>query len=121
MSAWHEQADQPQQIVDANGVVWIQYDRLTELDRVWVRADGTSEMPLPGRAIENQYGPCKPLSKITGLDADEYQLICQALSLYAQYAQARSETDTTDKWSQQIRQALNTKHHLEYGWAGSEH
>lgn len=34
MSAWHEQADQPQQIVDANGVVWIQHDRLTELDRV---------------------------------------------------------------------------------------
>lgn len=78
-------------------------------------------MPLPGRAIENQYGPCKPLSKITGLDADEYQLICQALSLYAQYAQARSETDTTGKWSQQTRRALNTKHHLEYGWAGSAH
>lgn len=34
MSAWHEQADQPQQIGDANGVVWIQHDRLTELDRV---------------------------------------------------------------------------------------
>lgn len=60
MSAWHEQVDQPQQIVDANGIVWTQYDRLTEFERVWVRADGTSEMPLPGRAIENQYGPCKP-------------------------------------------------------------